>query len=190
MNIFRAVPREGFKQDRTYEWRESTRLPGNVSYLVDNLWEYVRPGELPSRRHAVYASPSAALALAGAATPAAPADRFIACRVVLAKPPTLFQASVSDARFHPDVSTLQKLVNRYLQDPAHASLNINCLAPLFLPGTNHHALQHAMQESAELAAITGYLAKNVKMWQDEPDTQTGEIIFTIEPGNSYQLVPV
>lgn len=190
MDIFRAVPRESFVEGRVFEWLESTRLPGNVPYLVDNVWEYARSVHLPSRRHAVYASPSPELALAGAASPAVPAENFIACRVVLANSPMLFQLSVQDARFHRDVGTLQKSVNKYLQDRANAAVQVNSLAPLFLPGTTRAQLQQAMQDVEALAILTGLLASAVTMWQDEPDTATGEIIFTIAPGNSYRLVPV
>lgn len=190
MEIFRAVPRDTFVEGRIIQWRASTRLPGNVPYVVDNLWEYVRPQDLPSRRHAVYASPSAELALAGASSQSVPADRFIACRVVIAKPTKLFQASVSDARLHPDVGAIPRLVNRYVQNPTSAPLDLTCLAPLFLPGTPRDQLHRATQEVEELARLIDQVAGEVKMWQDKPDPTAGEIIFEIAEGNSYQLTSV
>ena len=38
------------------------RPPRNVPYVVDNLWEWKRPHEYPSRRHSAFANPQPALA--------------------------------------------------------------------------------------------------------------------------------
>jgi hypothetical protein len=39
-------------------FRQTTRRPpGNIPYIVDNLWEWMRPDSFPCRRHSVFASP-------------------------------------------------------------------------------------------------------------------------------------
>jgi hypothetical protein len=42
MKIYRAVPRKGFNPEKVYRSHSSGRLPGNVPYVVDNLWEFTR----------------------------------------------------------------------------------------------------------------------------------------------------
>ena len=62
--LFRAENTDKFRLDQEQERRNSVRLPVNVPYVVDNLWEHLRPGSMPSRRHSVYASPTPQQALA------------------------------------------------------------------------------------------------------------------------------
>ena len=53
--IYRAV------REITGDWKESPptrRLSSNLLPLTDNLWEWLRPEVYPSRRHAIFASPT------------------------------------------------------------------------------------------------------------------------------------
>lgn len=191
MHIYRAVPRETFDPDKIYKRHPGTRLPANVAYFVDNLWEFTRPDDKPSRRHAVYASPTVELALSGAAGVGEPTDGFIACRVVFGPPPKMFQLSVRDARYHPDVRRLQKAADRELTRLTATGLNARlALAPLFLPGLTRDELTELMKDNGPLREFVETLAATVTVWTDTPDAATGEWTFELDEVNSYTLEPV
>jgi hypothetical protein len=88
--------------------RPTQRLPGNVPYLVDNLWEWSRPPEMPSRRHSVYASPTPELARANGG--AAGGQVF----QVELRDAQIVQLPCKDARDHPDLKVLSRLLPRLL----------------------------------------------------------------------------
>lgn len=189
MRIFRAVPRIGFDPTKNYRGRAETRLPGNLPYLIDNLWEYTRPTNLPSRRTAVFASPSATLALQGAIAGDRTADQYHACELNFGTPPTkLMQLSVRDARYHADLPRIQKIVNQtagnwFGRDADSKAL----LAPLFMPGTTKIELARAIEVSDELRMLVEKAAASVTMWSDLPDENEGEIVFELEPENWFTL---
>jgi hypothetical protein len=191
MQIYRAVPRRSFKPEHVHTRHPGIRLPGNVPYLVDNVWEFTRPADKPSRRHAVYASPTAEHALNGAAGVGQPQDGFIACRVEFRKPTKTFQLSVADARYHPDVKKLQNAVHDKLAGKTPLRFDGKlALAPLFLPGMTRDELQVAMAGNAELRFLVEELAACVTLWGDTPDTAAGELFFEIGEDNAYTLHPV
>ena len=60
--IYRSVrPKPGMTEKRQ-EYRTTLRPPGNVPYVVDNLWEWKRPDNYPCRRIAVFANQQMELA--------------------------------------------------------------------------------------------------------------------------------
>ena len=92
-----------------YRLRPTRRAPGNVPYVVDNLWEWRRPDEFPCRRHCVCVSPRPELARrAGGAV-----DGRV-FRVKLGSSAKIAQIPQCDAREHPDVKTLPRLLLRLL----------------------------------------------------------------------------
>jgi hypothetical protein len=191
MKIFRAVPHAAFNPEREYRRHPGTRLPANVPYLVDNLWEFTRPDAMPSRRKSVYASPTAALALDGAAGVGRPKDGFIVCRVECRGAPKTFQLSVADARYHPDVKILQKAVHDKLAGPVAVGFEDKlALAPLFVPGMTRAELQAAMDGNAGLRGLVMELAALVALWKDTPDSALGELFFEIDEDNAYTLHPL
>jgi hypothetical protein len=191
MPMYRAVPRTTYDPEHVHVRHPGSRLPANVPYFVDNLWEFARPADKPSRRHAVYASPTAALALDGAAGAGQPQDGFIACRLEFAAPPKMCQLSVADARYHPDVRRLQRMAQERLADLGPAGLDARlALAPLFLPGLARDELAGLMKGSAPLRECVAALAAAVTVWSDVPDTANGELFFELDAGNSYMLYRV
>ena len=191
MQIYRAVRLNTFKPGQAYTRHPGARLPANVPYFVDNLWEFSRPDGRPSRRHAVYASPTVELAFDGAAGVRQPRDGFVVGRVECDTPAKTFQLSVADARYHPDVRNLQKLVHDRLagkNPPGPADRR--ALAPLFLPGVTRSELMGMMEGNALLRDFVGTLASMVTVWSDAPDCAAGEIFFELEGDNSYTLHPV
>lgn len=192
MKIFRAVPRDGYEPGKVHQWRDGSRLPGNVPYLVDNMWEFTRPQDKPSRRRAVFASPSAELTLQGASAGGLSADKYVPCELIFSLPmPVPFQLSVPDARFHPDVSKLPKLVNHHLKGWGNRGFERKmALAPLFLPGIAADELLIAMQASQELRELVETAAAAVTMWSDIAAPATGEISFELGVDHTYTLTPV
>lgn len=83
VSMFRAVPRDRWDPTQRHVRQVTRRTPGNVPYLVDNLWEYLRSENFPSRRHAVYASPTPELALANATGTWQGRDAFVVTQVVV-----------------------------------------------------------------------------------------------------------
>ncbi|QNA88869.1 hypothetical protein G4G28_10925 [Massilia sp. Dwa41.01b] len=163
-------------------------MPGNVPYFVDNLWELTRPDDKPSRRKAVYASPTVELAFDGAAGVGQPREGFIVCRVECSRPPNMFQLPVTDARYHPDVKRLQKLVHGKLGGAVPPPLSDRlALAPLFLPGIARHELMAAMEENGALRQLVEELVSRVTLWTDTPDPVRGEQFFELDKDNSYTL---
>lgn len=191
MQLYRAVPRNGFDPECRHERHPGTRLPANVPYFVDNLWEFTRPHDKPSRRHAVYASPTPELALAGAAGDNRPKEGFIACRVVCLTPPKTFQCSVSDARGHSDIKSLKQAIQDQFAGRTPLAFETRlALAPIFIPGITRHELAEAMEQNATLRDFVNTLASTVTLWTDTPDLASGELFFEIEKGNAYSLQPV
>lgn len=188
MLLYRAVPKNSFVEGEAIGRNTGRRLPGNVSYLADNLWEFTRPGNKPSRRSAVYASPTPELALSNAAAYAP--DGYVACRIVFAREPAIYQLPVKDAREHTDIGKLQKSVNRTLGDWSDATIEEKIhLAALFLPGISKEELQGAMERSALLRSVMERAAAEVTFWSADPAAvdPTGELFFELVDGNTYTL---
>lgn len=191
MEMYRAVPRADFDGAKIYTWRPGSRLPGNVPYFVDNLWELARPSHLPSRRSAVYASPTPTLALASATAGNLLPTDYMPCRVKLNGTPKLFQLSKPDAREHRDLKGLQKLVHAAWKDWGTRSMTAKlALAPLFLPGTTRPELEEAMAADPAVRTLIEAAVAAVTVWTDAPNVAEGEIIFELAQGDSYTLEPV
>lgn len=188
MDMFRAVAR-GVSESKVYGWRPDTRLPGNVPYLIDNLWEFARPDHLPSRRRAVFASPTPELAIANATAGNLAQNDYVACKVKLNKTPSrISQLSVSDARFHDDIKALQKLVHAGLSSWERRDIDSKlAFAALFLPGTTASELREMMAKHAELAALVEKAAAAVTLWSDPPNLAEGEIVFELDRDTTYTL---
>jgi hypothetical protein len=193
MVLYRAVPAAKLQPGETIYPHSGRRLPSNIPYLVDNLWEYTRPDDKPSRRHAVYASPTPELALQNASADGLPPSGYVACRLAFQREPAVMQLTVSDARHHRDVRALQQLVNRWLGDRAGSAIADKlALAPLFLPGVTRQELAKAMAAAPMLDDLVRTAAATVTFWSATPDeiAPDGELFFEIAPDNSYTLEPV
>lgn len=191
ITMFRAVRRDDFDRARVHVLRPGHRLPGNVPYLIDNLWEYARPAARPSRRAAVYASPTPELALAGASASPDSANKYVVCQVKLQGPARLFQLSVSDARYHRDLKQLQTLVHSELGQWGERGLDRKlALVALFLPGTGKLEMDEAAEGNPDLCAIVEKAKAAVTLWTDAPSPSDGEIIFELEPHSTYMLDPI
>ena len=192
LTLYRAVATfaDG-EQEQLYRWRPTVRLPSNVPYVVDNLWDYLRPDDMPCRRHSAYASPSVELALANVSGD----DRgrgFTAYRVEISGTYRVAQLPVKDARQHPDIRRLQRLVQT--RQPAWTSLPMRGrqkIAMVFAPATSKAELLLVADEEPELARFLSEAAALCTFWSDAravPTCTEGELFFELSPDASYRLV--
>lgn len=141
------------------------RVPGNVPYLVDNLWEWTRPDHYPSRRYAVYASPSPELA-----REAGSAVGGCVYRVEFLGDVRAAQAQQKDARFHPEAMgshSLNRFVIRLLgQNWSNAPLaEKQSLAPLWSPCLSKDEVESVISDSS-LASHRDAIWTQIKFWSD------------------------
>jgi len=191
--LYRAELRSSLKAGVSIPRRPGRRLPSNVPFVVDNIWEFTRPDTMPSRRHGVYASPTAALALAGASQGAASRGDYAVCRLELMGKPRLLQIGVRDARFHRDVDAVQAVILRLLRAGSWAEAPLArklSLAPMFVPGVEREELRQAMAHDALLHEVVLAAAAVVTLWTTPavPDPE-GEVFFELDDGQAYILHP-
>lgn len=93
-----------------YKPQPTRRAPGNVPYIVDNLWEWTRPESFPNRRHSVYASPTAELAKSAGGAFGGQVFKL----VIPGENAKICQIEQWDAREHPEVKSLTKWINAKL----------------------------------------------------------------------------
>lgn len=191
MTIYRAVAKGKYQPGESIGRTDGRRLPGNVPYLVDNLWEFCRPEHLPSRRHSLYASATPELALKNASAHAP--EGYTAYRMEFARPPAMYQLPVPDARDHDDIKVLQPCVSRLLRKSGSATVTEKlAMAPLFLPGITKQELAAAMVENAALREVVEEASKLVTFWNTDQATVApdGELFFELVDGNTYTLEPI
>ncbi|MCP1727624.1 hypothetical protein J2T60_001624 [Natronospira proteinivora] len=169
-----------------YQKSKSTRRPpGNVPYIVDNLWEWARPEDMPNRRHSVFAGPDPeALDIEGQAY-----------QVELSSDAVVAQIPENDAKWHPDVKRLPKAVLKHLglgwatlplEEKAHIS-------PLWGPCLSAQEVERLLDEEL-LVDLKGELRKLITLWDDaklvsqngDCPFSTGEAFFE---ASSWRLIP-
>jgi len=197
MQLFRAVPSSRLAEAEKGFRRQSTiRVPSNVPYVVDNLWESLRPKNMPSRRHAIYASPTPELALQNASAPLPDGDEYVACRVVVeSQRIRIAQLQVTDARYHSDIRLVSKWVSQHGQELAELSLDQKqILAPLFIPGLHRRELTELWTAHPLVAALCTYTRQHSSFWSsasDTPQPSDGELFFELVGAtDTYRLETV
>lgn len=197
MDLFRAIPSSQIDKAGKGLRRQSTvRIPSNVPYVVDNLWEWLRPENMPSRRHAIYASPTAELALANASASLGDGEHYIACRVVVDPGHIrIAQLSVRDAREHPDIRAVARWVSRQGQAfVALAPARKQRMAPLFMPGLGQDEVECLRDADSLVAEVCHYFKVASTFWGAETTSvasSEGELFFELtDPSVTYRLEPV
>ncbi|WP_247257740.1 hypothetical protein [Pseudomonas moorei] len=196
-DLFRAIPEsklavsaEGIKRQM------SARIPTNVPYVVDNLWEWLRPEHYPSRRHSTYASPTPELALLNASAALAGSDRYVACRLIVAPSAIkLAQLEVVDARHHADIRLITQWFSRHSKKLTEIPITQKRdIALLFLPGLKRDELETLRLESAVVHELCEVVQTHSTFWTDAssvPRKGEGELFFElIEEGAGYHLEPI
>lgn len=194
MELFRAVPRHRVSATDMWTGRQNTkRIPGNVPYVVDNVWEFLRPEHMPSRRHAVYASPTPELALENA-TADDNKSGYVVFRVVIRGNFKIAQLQLKDAREHPDIRAITRLLQKHSADFTECSLETKRLvAPLFLPGISAQELKNCRSDSTLMGELFAAFQKASIFWSDatsNPVDQEGELFFELFDNAAYALKPL
>jgi len=186
--LYRASTRE---LDSPAPHLKTWRMPGNVSYLVDNLWEWTRPTGLPSRRTAAFASPT----IKEAKESQPEGLPVFVYRVKLPTECTIVQLKGhADAKDHPDKRQLVEAVKVALT-PEYFSLPLvdkGEVANLFCPGLHADEVESIVSRSEKLRGIG--LRDRITFWNSisriDPEkyslAASGEVFFTV-PEDGYCL---
>jgi hypothetical protein len=194
MSIYRAE--EGVEKDslKRIKDRDTRRPPGNVSYVVDNLWEWVRSEEwpdYPNRRNSKFASPTPEQALRSADLPEDSYEHvfeieFVGCPVIAQLPEFV------DAKHHPDCRKLRKLLidkldgeNHKFFWPSKKMEEKHPVGQLFQPCLTSEEVEHIFNTVDEFSSQDkNEIREKVTYWDDleliDPDSlynQEGEVLF-------------
>jgi len=197
-DIFRAVrPNTEIKQIQLY--RHTMRPPGNVPYVVDNLWEWKRPEHYPNRRYSAFASPKKEDAILSAG------ENTIAYRVSFLGNYKLCQVKGNrsftnnkDSKYHPDCKILRSLLLRkldlsWIDKDIYAKSDIG---RLWIPCLRKEEVDTLFEKTDVLKEIRQDIYDAITYWEDVvliregeqiPD-QEGEIFF--EAFDGYLLSAV
>jgi hypothetical protein len=168
MRLYRATRREGQNGEdfRHVALFPSRRIPANIPYLVDNIWEYLRPESAPSRRFAAFASTTPEQAVASALID--PSEEPDIWEVELNRDDQVVFCDVPDARDHPDVKALPRIITRSLQQ----SLAFDRYAlterhaRLFVPAAAREDLVEYFQVNEDAPDLERELRNASTFWKD------------------------
>ena len=195
-HIYRAAEPKGGRKPRP-----TRRQPGNVPYVVDNLWEWARQEkypEYPNRRKSAYASPSQEQACKSAR-----GDDQKSYRVEFQGKYTLAQlVGYEDAKYHPDCRNLKKRVQEKLDQDngrfwwaSQERENKHPAGQLYVPCLSAEEVNDLFDSVDVLNENRSDLLEAVTFWEDveliegsELKVKEGELFFEYDGG--YKLVPV
>ncbi|HZW13950.1 MAG TPA: hypothetical protein VFF81_12260 [Noviherbaspirillum sp.] len=195
MKMYRAVRKRDLESNCVLTRLPTSRVPTNVPYLVDNIWEYLRPAEAPSRRQAIYASPAPELALASASTATRDDDGYVVCEVEIDDPACrIAHLSVEDAKFHADIKKVMRFASAFFPGFFADRSDQERLgyAPLFMPASPASEVGRLLARP-ELTALYA-VAQECMLWKEAalrimPDRQ-GELFFELSDAGVCRFKPV
>jgi hypothetical protein len=191
-NIYRALNQQKWKSG-LYMPYTTMRVPGNVPYIVDNLWEWTRPNNYPSRRFSAFASPKPEIAIKLVG------EGVTAYKVELPKPYLVCQLKVNknynviDSRYYPECKSLGGLVISLLGKSFHQLdiVNKKEIGLLWMPCLNKEEIELVFDESSMLRKIKDQLKSSVAYWDNvqlcSPEEINGEGEIFFEYPNGYYL---
>ncbi|MDO9508890.1 MAG: hypothetical protein Q7I97_06040 [Thermovirgaceae bacterium] len=158
---------------------KTKRSPGNVPYVVDNLWEWKRPEGYPNRRHSVCASPSPELAKESAP------DKEQLFRVEPKGHVLLVQIEVKDAKFHDDCKNLKKNLLELLGKGwvGKSIVEKNPIAALWAPCLSEKDVKELFSKEP-LAAIRNKIWNSITFWDNARVFNPGDP-FPFEKGEIF-----
>jgi hypothetical protein len=207
LGLFRAQP---MVKEARQQFRPTTRWPGNVSYLVDNLWEWRRGRHFrryPSRQHAVFAYSREEQARKYAKDH----PGLVVYRVVLHDRFKLCQLpGLPDSRHHADCTALPQEVYRILgeqglmEDKGWAAdvtlKDKQTFGSLWIPGQTAKDIEALSDASPIIRHLLEAVERSITYWQgfyfvdENGSNRESEIcsLFTdgeifIEPTGGYEL---
>jgi hypothetical protein len=193
MKMFRAVPKDGFDDTKIYQAQSTRRMPSNIPYLVDNIWEWLRPEDFPSRRFAAYSSPTPELALANASAVGSNPDLYTVCEVVFNNPDIkIAHIPLKDAREHKEISAIMRRVAASLgKDFSNMSIAEKVQhAGLYMPSVSKEELDLYFNSSPSAQKLAEELKEISTFWKEAsliPRGHNGELFFEVSGDMSYIL---
>jgi len=202
IGIYRAVSENKKVSNTLFKPYPTMRPPGNVPYIVDNLWEWKRPDEFPNRRFSAFASPTPELAIEAVGGNSnvykvefnGVIKKTGLCQVV----PSNKIRNPEDSKFHPECKVLKKLLikklghNWFGKDISEKQK----IASLWMPCLKKEEVEVLFQSAEELRRIRDEIYDSIQYWNDVvlfentdnvPDHK-GELFF--EYLNGYYLRPL
>jgi len=160
------------REGRVFKKRGSRRPPGNVPYVVDNLWEWKRPEGFPNRRHSLFASPKPELARKYSQY----GDNGVIYAVEPLGECLLAQIKEEDARCHDDCRKLPRTLIRLLGEgwadkPVEEK---NSIAAIWVPCLTKQEVE-GLFETEPLASIRQEIWDSITFWE------TTEVLTSLEP---------
>ena len=184
--VYRAVEQK-LENTKTFKkYHNTMRPPGNVPYVVDNLWEWKRPKNYPNRRRSVFASPTPALAMeavgGGMVYSVEFKGKYKICQV----------KGYWDSKKHPDCKKLRKLLFRIFgQDWIDGKLkNKEDFGRLWIPCLTKKDMNYLFGSNEKLKEVRDEIYNAITYWKDValikngldlPDSE-GELFFEAEDG--------
>lgn len=196
MKMFRAIPKDGFDESKIYQAQSTRRMPSNIPYVVDNIWEWLRPEDFPSRRFAAYASPTPELALANASAVGSNPDLYTVCEVVFnTRNIKIAHIPLKDAREHKEISAIMRHVASYLgKDFSNMSISEKAQhAALYMPSVSKEELDLYFMSSPSAKKLAEDLKEISTFWKESsliPRGHNGELFFEVSGDISYILKKV
>jgi hypothetical protein len=188
--IFRCVREPHGTLGELIKPKNTMRPPGNVPYIVDNLWEWKRPKKYPSRRYSVFASPRPELAKnlspeGGKVYHVDVKGKYKLCQVI----------GYMDSKFHPECKTLKKLIlDKLGRDWVEGNLSEKEeLGRLWIPCLKKDDMNFLFGNNRKLREIRDGVYNSINYWDNVvmvknnttfPDEE-GELFF--EPLEGYWL---
>jgi hypothetical protein len=161
------------------------RKPSNVPFIVDNLWEWSRPKDMPSRRLSVYASPTPELAreLGGAAN-----GEIFTVHAECAK---IVQIPYRDAKFCPEADSSSRLFlgrivanmfnQQWIDSPMHQKMPE---ALLWSPCLTQSEVEEIMGRSNHLVQRIDEIRNSIQFWKNAAVQNPNEN-WTFEDGEIF-----
>jgi hypothetical protein len=161
--IYRSVTPKPDTTARLHEFRPTTRLPGNVPYLVDNLWEWKRPDEFPNRRNSVFASPDP-----GSARDSGPKKGTVYCVEFVGNYKICQLKEFVDSKLHHECKSLPKvLLDCIGQKWLDSSLSEKKEAgQLWIPGLSKAEVEYLFENVAILKSVRFKVFNSINYWND------------------------
>ena len=188
--IFRCVIEKPDTTTKLKMPKNTMRPPGNVPYIVDNLWEWKRPEGYPNRRYSVFASPQPSLARdsgpkGGTVYSVEFEGKYKLCQVV----------GYADSKEHPECRSLKKLIlNKLGQEWIDSSLSAKKeIGRLWIPCLSKGDVDQLFGKIPLLKEFRDEVYNCIKYWDDvvliksgQPiRNEKGELFF--EPLKGYWL---
>ena len=188
--IFRSVKKKPDTTTKFRTYKNTMRRPGNVPYVIDNLWEWKRPKRYPNRRYSVFASPQPNLAIASG-----PKGGTV-YRVKFKGKYRLCQLEgYSDSKDHQECKLLRKLLfDLFGQEWIDGKLTYKQeFGKLWIPCLSKDDMNHLFGANEKLRELRDEIYNSINYWDDVvlikdgkpiPD-EKGELFF--EPLEGYWL---